>query len=76
MRYHADMKFQIRGVGARTGQVGVIRMIDFEEWSVELEMEDGQRLVKRRRDVVLVDHENCDAPCGCTANSDRTEGEP
>lgn len=79
MRYHADMEFRVDGEHAgeyHRGRIGLLEAIDFETWLITLRMPDGQSMTTRRRAVTLVNHENCDAPCGCTADQDRTAGEP
>jgi hypothetical protein len=79
MRYHAHMEFRIDGEWADEkykGQTGTMAAIDFEDWTITLKMPDGEFYITGRKAVTLVNHENCDAPAGCTADTTRTEREP
>jgi hypothetical protein len=74
------MEFRIDGAWANEkyrGQTGTITAIDFDTWTIELRMPDGELYITGRQAVTLVNHESCDAPVrGCTANEERTEREP
>jgi hypothetical protein len=78
LRYHADMEFIVLGelAGAYRGKIGTIVAIDFSNWTITLRMKDGADIVTGRQAVALYNHHHCDAPCGCTADAERTEREP